>query len=592
MATSNDRKDTVRLAGIAVAAIGASAVLYCTSGFSFLSIRRHRGKRPCRRRANRYEETNTNKDGDRIEWMFPVQDVKNLTLSDSEYSIAEKNDNPLGDRLLTVCVPPSVDSWMKFPLPFSSFSTRVFRLESCTEDDIRRLKRALRRTLGSCPCMAGRFIRTSDGRFNIILPLEYMSSNEDKPPSLSGGFRGEFGIPFRVVDHDEDNADSFYYQAFKQGETLRPVDTAIFADIYLPKYLATGEAPLMSVCIHRFGSQGAVIGIGFAHAAFDGWSVMQFIKRLEKECQMLSKESGSMVHSKPTMKTLSVSPDPFFVPFQDMDEFRAAQMHVLGKCIDDGHPPSLWEHAKYYLVQNYLMRPMFESINRQYLALNHPHLHRHAVTIHSSVLKAIKAAASPPKPDWIATIDALMAKVLQCLIQARVRSEKMPQTARVVFFLESRSYLDLSSDHISGSGFFLHSISIENPATMSLSELALSIRKGLLSLTKDDARRINRLDNTFQERKYHLIDYISSRTGGNSPDDSTITLCCNNITKFALPDFGNGLKALSMSAQAGPSLFFPTADGGCRFFLQGDLCDTLSQSELQECFTEAATSRR
>ena len=201
----------------------------------------------------------------------------------------------------------------------------------------------------------------------------------------------------------------------------------------------------------------------------------------------------------------------------------------------------------------------------------------------------MKQQMSPPKDsgDWIASQDTIVATLVQQLVEhlqrtSRYRKKKL----RVVLFRDARPHVGLKPTHCYGLGVLNWPITIDDPATKSLSELAVIIRKGLLDMHNNKkALRFWRLTTTvFEKRRWAFLPFVHKGLYAEGLCDDKLML---NNSMFPLPDFGGDMgQALSLTTQAGPSIMLPQADGGCRLFVEKELEHVLTEERLREAFAE------
>ena len=524
------------------------------------------------------------------DWVLPFQILENLPKG-------EYIRNASGTEI-SVDILPHESIYGEMQLSLSSYYSRVYKLKKCDTKDIDTLKIALSRALGAYPIMAGRFRQTIGRDRAVVLPTEYLVANEKSnhqaigPHFIQNGRGKAFGVPFRVYRIDESMS-----KLVPTEGPLSPLDAARYSVYEDPSDVMRGKGPICTVCVYLLPDGSATLALVISHAVMDGVSIAGFEQVWAEESRKLFEVDPPAERTDPTAwyphhKPLTLVPpvQRSYVagPFENMEDYRSAQLEFFGHIFDDGPciNGSLWQRFVGWLMIEALMPYLRFFDNFSYLWERHPDQYRPSVSISKAKIQELKEMAMPSKPDWIASQDALVAVLAMKLLEIRKRQKKQSKKKRlrIVLFRDARSFVGLTSNHAYGLGVLNWPIDIEDPDELSLSGMAIKIRRGLLEMQDNEkGLRFWRLTTTvFERRRWAFLSFVHKGLYDEGNSDARMML---NNSLFPLPDFGGGMgQALSLATSAGPSIMLPLADGGCQLIIEKELANILTKEELESAF--------
>jgi len=520
-----------------------------------------------------------------------------VNLPKSEY-IRSASDTEISVQIL-----PHESVYGTMHLSLSAYYSRVYRLRKCSHDDLASLKIAFSRALGAYPIMAGRCRRqgpNSDPHISVVLPTECLVSNENSSVSAIGCPDNRpqdckvYGVPFRVYRLSKTDVDDIP----PLDQPLNAMDAAKYSVYENPVDVMKGNGAICTVCVYLCPDGSATLSLTVSHAVMDGVSISSFEKTWAEESRKLFEmdppsescdPTAWYPHHEPLTTVAPVQREGIAGPFEDMQDFRDAQKEFFGKVLDDG--PTIdgtrWQKFVGWLCIEVLLPYIRFYDDLMYLWGVHPDQHRNVVTISKEKIKSLKEEATPPEPDWIASQDAVVAVLVKRLVEVRKKKGKYrKKRVRLVMFRDARPFLEINPNHCYGLGVLNWPITIDDPDKLSLSEVAVQIRKGLLEMHTDEkARRFWRLITTvFEKRRWAFLTLVHQGLYDEKNSDDRLML---NNSIFPLPNFGGEIgEALSLTTQAGPSLLLPEADGGCRLMIEKELSNILTEKLLCEAFQQ------
>ena len=532
----------------------------------------------------------TNVEEEETDWILPFQKLENLPKG--EY-IRNSNCTEISVDIL-----PHESVYGTMHLSLSSYYSRVYKLQKCAAKDIATLKIAFSRALGSYPIMAGRCRKGLGRHRTVVLPTDCLVSGENsKYPAIGPHESPEetkqaYGVPFRVFHTKDDD------MSFPAEEPLSPLDAAKYSVYEDPREVMKGNGPICTVCVYLFPDGSATLALIVSHAVMDGVSIAGFEQVWAEESRKLfevdppSESADDLTtcwyhHQKPLTLVPPVQRSYIPGPFTDMEAYKAAQTEFFGKVFDDG--PSIegtwWQQFVGWLMIGALLPYLRFFDDFAYLWEKHPDQYRPAISISKEKIQELKEQATPSKPDWIASQDAVVAVLAKKLIAIRKQQGWYTQKRlRLVLFRDARPFVGITPNHAYGLGVLNWPITIDNPDTLSLSEMAVQIRKGLLAMQDNEkGLRFWRLTTTvFERRRWAFLRFVHQGLYDEGSSDACMMV---NNSLFSLPDFGGDLgQALSLTTSAGPSIMLPQPDGGCRLFIEKELANVLTNDELEKAF--------